>query len=114
VRRARIISAAVGAALLVGVPVHAQDEPAPPVTLPVVPVPVGCEAPPLPHIVFVGTVVERDYRTVRFEIEQVRGGRAEPFADDGLIDIRYGLGAGRPGAGAAGLPRDRADRGLRG
>lgn len=92
-RRARIISALVGATLLLGAPVHAQDEPAPPVTLPVVPVPVGCEAPALPHIVFVGSVVERDYRTVRFEIEQIRAGRPEPFADDGLIDVRFGLDA---------------------
>ncbi len=92
-RRARIISALVGAALLIGSPAAAQEEPAPPVTLPVVPVPVGCEAPPLPHIVFVGTVVERDYRTVRFEIEQIRAGRSDPFADAGLIDVRYGLDA---------------------
>lgn len=76
----------------------AQDAPPPtappvPVTLPLVPVPVGCEAPPLPHIVFVGEVIERDYRTVRFRIEQVRAGRPDPFADNGVIDVRYGLDA---------------------
>lgn len=62
-----------------------------PVTLPLVPVPVGCSAPRLPHIVFVGTVVERDYRTVRFEIERIRSGRSDPFASGNLIDVRYGL-----------------------
>jgi hypothetical protein len=64
-----------------------------PVTLPLVPVPVGCTAPPLPHIVFVGKVVERDFRSVRFEIEQVRAGQAAPFAAGDEIDVRYGLDA---------------------
>ena len=64
-----------------------------PVTLPVVPVPVGCDAPPLPHIVFVGTVVDRDFRTVRFEIDRVRAGDRAPFAADGRIDVRFGLDA---------------------
>lgn len=62
-----------------------------PVTLPLVPVPVGCSAPLMPHIVFVGTVVDRDYRTVRFEIEQIRSGRADPFASGNQIDVRFGL-----------------------
>jgi hypothetical protein len=65
----------------------------PPVTLPLVPVPVGCTAPPLPHIVFVGKVVDRDFRSVRFEIEQIRAGQAAPFAADNEIDVRYGLDA---------------------
>lgn len=64
-----------------------------PVTLPVVPVPIGCDAPALPHVVFVGKVVDRDYRTVQFEIEQIRAGRADPFANADLINIRYGLDA---------------------
>lgn len=64
-----------------------------PVTLPLVPVPVGCSAPLMPHIVFVGTVVNRDYRTVRFEIEQIRSGRSDPFASGNLIDVRFGLDA---------------------
>ena len=64
-----------------------------PVTLPLIPVPVGCEAPKMPHIVFIGTVVDRDFRTIRFEIEQIRNGRSAPFAADDLIDIRYGLDA---------------------
>ncbi len=64
-----------------------------PVTLPLVPVPVGCSAPLMPHIVFVGTVVNRDYRTVRFEIEQIRSGRSDPFASGNLIDVRFGQDA---------------------
>lgn len=64
---------------------------APPATLPVVPVPIGCEAPPLPHIVFVGRVIETDFRTARYEIAQVRAGQPQPFASQGLIDVRYGL-----------------------
>ena len=65
----------------------------PPVTLPLVPVPAGCSAPALPHVVFVGTVGDRDYRSIRFEIEQVRAGWPEPFATGNVIDIRYGLDA---------------------
>ena len=65
----------------------------PPVTLPLVPVPVGCTAPPLPHIVFVGKVVDRDFRSVRFEIQQIRAGQAAPFASGNEIDVRYGLDA---------------------
>jgi hypothetical protein len=60
-------------------------------TLPLVPVPSACTAPPRPDLVFVGTLVERDFRTGRFEIEQMRAGSAEPFAVGGLIDVRYGL-----------------------
>lgn len=60
-------------------------------TLPLVPVPSACTAPPRPDLVFVGTLVERDFRTGRFEIEQMRAGSADPFAVGGLIDVRYGL-----------------------
>ncbi len=63
-------------------------------TDPLIPVPEGCEAPLVPHVVFVGEVVDRDYRTVRFEIDQIRAGDPAPFAFDGdRIDIRYGLDA---------------------
>lgn len=65
--------------------------PATPVTLPLVPVPVGCTAPLMPHIVFIGTVTDRDYRSVRFEIETIRSGVAAPFAMGNQIDVRFGL-----------------------
>jgi hypothetical protein len=64
-----------------------------PDTLPLIPVPTGCTAPQMPHIVFVGEVVARDYRTVRFEIERIRSGRADPFELDSRIDVRYGIDA---------------------
>lgn len=64
-----------------------------PVTLPLVPVPTGCTAPVLPHIVFVGEVVDRDVRTVRYRIESIRAGRPDPFAGGDRIDVRYGLDA---------------------
>ncbi len=66
---------------------------APPVTLPLIPVPTGCTAPLMPHIVFVGTVDDRDYRSVRFEIDQIRSGHGAPFASGDHIDVRYGLDA---------------------
>ncbi len=64
-----------------------------PVTLPLVPVPTGCTPPPAPHIVFVGEVVDRDVRNVRFRIESIRYGRPDPFAGGDRIDVRYGLDA---------------------
>ncbi len=63
----------------------------PSVTLPVVPVPVGCAAPQLPHIVFTGSVIDRDFRSVRFQIDQVRAGQGAPFSLGSQIDVRYGL-----------------------
>ena len=70
------------------------DEPTePPPVLPLVPVPTGCAAPQMPHIVFVGEVVDRDYRTIRFEIERIRSGRPDPFASGDRIDVRFGLDA---------------------
>lgn len=64
-----------------------------PVTLPLVPLPVGCDVAPSPHVVFVGRVVDRDYRSIRFEIERVRTGTPTPFADVDRVDVRYGLDA---------------------
>lgn len=64
-----------------------------PVTLPVVPVPVGCTAPTQPYLVFVGEVVDRDVRTIRYRIESIRYGRTDPFAGGDRIDVRYGLDA---------------------
>lgn len=58
---------------------------------PLVEVPRGCLVSPLPDVVFVGTLTDRDYRTARFRILQVRAGDPTPFAADDLIDVRYGL-----------------------
>lgn len=64
-----------------------------PVTLPLVPIPTGCTPPTQPHIVFVGRVVDRDVRSIRYRIESIRYGRPDPFAGDDRIDVRYGLDA---------------------
>ncbi|MEX2627525.1 MAG: hypothetical protein WD225_11630 [Ilumatobacteraceae bacterium] len=58
---------------------------------PLVEVPSGCASQPLPDVVFVGRVVDRDYRTARYRIDRVRAGDPAPFAADGLIDVRYGI-----------------------
>lgn len=59
-----------------------------------IPVPIGCPAPPAAAVAFVGTVVDKDEfiekGTVRFEIDQIRAGDATRFAVRGLIDVRYG------------------------
>ena len=71
----------------------AQEEPAPPGRQPLVIVPVGCPVQPLPDVVFVGTVVDSDYRTVRFRVDQVRAGDIGQFSSGGLVDVRYGIDA---------------------
>lgn len=61
---------------------------------PLIPVPEGCAEAPSAHVVFVGDVVDRDYRTVRYEIDSIRFGDPAPFGfDDDFIDVRYGLDA---------------------
>jgi hypothetical protein len=62
----------------------------PPGTAPLVIVPSGCVSPPPPDLVFVGTLVDRDFRTGRFRIDQVRDGDPTPFAVDDFVDVRYG------------------------
>jgi len=113
-----VICSAVLAALVVAAPVAAQAPPSttappapvddggqtdsggstpaqeqPPVSLPLIPVPAGCTAPAPPHVVFVGKVVDLDYRSAQFEIEKVRAGTPAPFATGDRLNIRYGLDA---------------------
>jgi hypothetical protein len=73
--------------------------PAPPTSPPdelsstsLIPVPAGCPTPEPAAVVFTGIMVAKDdiTQTVRFGIDQIRAGTAEPWAGDGLIDIRYG------------------------
>jgi hypothetical protein len=85
----------------------AQDQPPSdqPGRRPLVVVPPGCETPPLPDVVFVGTVqaiaavvppggtVTEELQTARLRIDQVRAGDAEPFSFNGVIDVRYGVDA---------------------
>lgn len=58
-----------------------------------VPIADGCDEPPLPDVVFVGTVQAMDFRTARYRIDQVRAGSIEAFSSGGLIDIRYDIDA---------------------
>ncbi len=57
-----------------------------------IPVPAGCPAPDPAAVVFTGTMIGKDDVTevVRFRIDQLRAGSAEPWAANGLIDVRYG------------------------
>ena len=68
-----------------------------------VPVPIGCDAPALPDVVFVGTLRETgtpsgqtertENETARFQVDQVRAGAVDRFAYGGLIDVRFGTDA---------------------
>lgn len=57
---------------------------------PLVPIPEGCQEPPVAAVVFVGRVIAKDYRVARFEVEQVRAGTTAGYALGNLIDVRYG------------------------
>jgi len=54
-------------------------------------VPTGCAAPPLPDLVFLGTMQAADYQTARFRVDQVRAGSIERFAFGDLVDVRFGI-----------------------
>ncbi|HEY4333624.1 MAG TPA: hypothetical protein VGM78_13675 [Ilumatobacteraceae bacterium] len=56
---------------------------------PLVQFPPGCEKPPVATVVFVGTMIAKDYRIARFQVEQIRAGDASHYISSGLIDIRY-------------------------
>ena len=57
-----------------------------------IPVPVGCPVPDPAVVVFTGTMIGKDDVTqvVRFSIDQLRAGSTDPWAVNGLIDVRYG------------------------
>lgn len=98
-RRFGILLLLAAALLAAPGPAEAQtpppSDPAQPATgrVPLVEVPVGCQIQPLPDVVFVGTVVAADYRTVRFRIDQARAGDIAQFAAGELVDVRYGIDA---------------------
>lgn len=85
-------SAVLGAGGLVG----AQAPPdAPPSRQPFTVVPDGCPIQQLADVVFVGTVTDRDFRTVRYRIDQIRAGDMGSFASQVdsafYVDVRYGV-----------------------
>ena len=85
-----------GATLAIGAPCAAAQTPPPPeppLSDSLVPVPEGCPTPDPAVVVFTGTMVGKDDVTevVRFRIDQLRAGSAQPWAIDGLIHLRYGV-----------------------
>ena len=86
---------AAGVGATAGIASAAPPEPVPtPVAVDqgLIPIPVGCPQPDPAAVAFVGTMIGKDDVTqvVRFRIDQLRAGSAEPWAINGLIDIRYG------------------------
>lgn len=67
-----------------------QPADAVPQTLPLIPARAGCTPPPLPQVVFIGTVTDQDYRSVQFQIESIRDGSPAPYETDGRISVRFG------------------------
>ncbi len=57
---------------------------------PLVATPSGCQAPPTPVAVFVGTLVATDSATARFTVDQVRAGTLDGYAVATTVDVRYG------------------------
>jgi hypothetical protein len=68
------------------------------ISSPLVVVPAGCQAPPSPIAVFVGTLLAADATTARFAVDQVRAGSVDGYAVDQaetagvqtIVDVRYG------------------------
>ena len=56
---------------------------------PLLQIPTGCETPPIASVVFVGTLVAKDFQTARYNVERIRAGSADGFIVSGLVDIRY-------------------------
>jgi hypothetical protein len=56
---------------------------------PLVVVPAGCNSPPAPVAVFVGTLAAADTTTARFAVEQVRAGSLDGYAVNTIVDVRY-------------------------
>jgi hypothetical protein len=58
-------------------------------TTPATTIPADCVVPTAVQATFVGTVVESDRRTARFQVVQMRGGTLEGFSSGGLVDVDY-------------------------
>lgn len=66
-----------------------STETVPESTVPATTIPAECVVPTPVQATFVGTVVESDRRTARFQIVQVRGGSLEGYSSRGLVDVDY-------------------------
>jgi hypothetical protein len=56
---------------------------------PLVVVPAGCNMPPAPVAVFVGTLAAADTTTARFAVQQIRAGNLDGYAVNTIVDVRY-------------------------
>jgi hypothetical protein len=56
---------------------------------PLVVVPAGCNTPPAPVAVFVGTLAAADATTGRFAVQQIRAGSLDGYAVSTIVDVRY-------------------------
>lgn len=56
---------------------------------PLVVVPAGCNTPPAPVAVFVGTLAAEDSTTARFAVQQIRAGSLDGYAVNTIVDVRY-------------------------
>jgi hypothetical protein len=56
---------------------------------PLVVVPTGCTAQPVPVAVFVGTLAAADATTARFAVQQIRAGSLDGYAVNTIVDVRY-------------------------
>jgi hypothetical protein len=105
-RAAAAAVALIAAVVVVAAPAHAQQPPPSPTPTPdgrrwLVAVPTGCESPPLPEVVFVGTLLETGtpsgapqdstFQTGRFQVDQARAGAIERYAYNGVVDVRFGI-----------------------
>ena len=104
-RRGAALVAAI-AVVLIAAPARAQEPPPPPDDATdgrrwLVAVPTACDAPALPEVVFVGTLLETgtpsgapqesEFQTGRFRVDQARAGDIDRYAYDGVIDVRFGI-----------------------
>jgi hypothetical protein len=101
-RSRRIAALAAIAVVFTAIPARAQEPPPTPDGRRwLVAIPTGCDAPPLPDVVFVGTLLETGtpagapqdsaFQTGRFRVDQARAGTIERFAYDGVVDVRFGI-----------------------
>jgi hypothetical protein len=58
-------------------------------TAPLVSVPPGCNVPPAPVAVFVGTLADSDATTGRFAVQQIRAGSLDGYAVSTIVDVRF-------------------------
>ncbi len=79
----------VGGEVIEGPGGDSSVETVPASAVPATTIPAECVVPTAVQATFVGTVVESDRRTARFQIVQMRGGSLEGYSSRGLVDVDY-------------------------